>query len=178
MTTQREDIVVAVVSAAEGHTLAGRTRLQKIVYLLDQLGLNSGFGYDYHHYGPYSRDLDSATADAQAFGLLEEKFDHRKSDGAMYSIFTSKREPKSEAYGKLSVERTEQLVRQFAKTNVTILELAATVDWLWRFERRKDWDAEIRKRKSVKVQDGRLEKAVAILQSLGLAPPSASAAAA
>jgi uncharacterized protein YwgA len=56
-----EDKVAAVVDAAGG-TLVSRVRLQKTVYLLDQLGFSSEFEYEYHHYGPYSRDLDNATA--------------------------------------------------------------------------------------------------------------------
>ena len=64
--TDRESIVVAVLAAANGR-LAGRVRLQKVVYLLDRLGLESGFAYDYYHYGPFSRELDNAVADAEAF---------------------------------------------------------------------------------------------------------------
>ena len=55
---EREDVVAAIVEAAGGQ-LTGRVRLQKAVYLLDHVGLNSGFEYDYHNYGPYSRDLDN-----------------------------------------------------------------------------------------------------------------------
>jgi hypothetical protein len=40
--TEREDIVSAVIAAAGGE-LIGRVRLQKTVYLLDRLGLDSGF---------------------------------------------------------------------------------------------------------------------------------------
>jgi len=66
-----EDKVAAVVDAAGG-TLVSRVRLQKTVYLLDQLGLGSGFEFEYHHYGPYSRDLDIATGDARALGVVRE----------------------------------------------------------------------------------------------------------
>jgi uncharacterized protein YwgA len=174
---EREDIVAAVVAAAGG-TLTGRVRLQKAVYLLDRLGLKSGFGYEYHHYGPYSRDLDSATADAKAFGLIEEEYEHRQSDGAMYSIF--KRSPRAAfneaAYGDLRRERASELARVFAGTNVTVLELAATIDWLWREEGYDDWHSEIIKRKGVKVRSGRLERAIDLLRDLGLAPPVPAAA--
>jgi uncharacterized protein len=170
---EREDIVAAVVAAAEG-TLTGRVRLQKTVYLLDQLGLDSGFKFDYHHYGPYSRDLDNATADAKAFNLIDEKFAHRESDGALYSIFELKNgaPAKTRAYGELGAQRTEEFVRTFARTNVTVLELAATIDWLWRYEAHsEDWDREIAKRKPVKVKNGRLQKAVELLGKLGMPPP-------
>jgi len=175
---EREDVVVAVIAAAPEGKLTSRVRLQKIVYLLDQLRLGSGFAFDYHHFGPYSRDLDNATADAKAFKLVRENIAHRLSDGASYSIFelTGDADPKTEAYGKLGEEGARELVSRFANTNVTVLELAATIDWLWRFEKIKDWRAEVAKRKSSKVGGGKLEKAVELLESVGLKPPEPSAA--
>jgi hypothetical protein len=174
---EREDIVAAVV-AAGGGTLIGRVRFQKTVYLLDRLGLNSGFGYEYHHYGPYSRDLDSATVDAKAFGLIREEYNRRQSDGAMYSVF--KLSPgaavEEAAYGNLRRERANELVQRFADTNVTVLELATTVDWLWREERHADWRREIIRRKGLKVRRGRLDRAVELLRELGLEPPMTAAA--
>jgi uncharacterized protein len=177
---EREDIVTAVVAAAGG-ALTGRVRLQKTVYLLDRLGLKSGFEYEYHHYGPYSRDLDNATADAKAFRLLEEALERRQSDGASYSIF--KLPPgqaavavDERAFGDLTPARARELVQLFAGTNVTVLELAATIDWLWRQEGYADWQSEVTRRKGMKVRNGRLERAVELLQTLGLTPPAAEAA--
>lgn len=169
---EREDIVAAVLAAAGGQ-LTGRVRLQKTVYLLDQLELGSGFPFEYHHYGPYSRDLDNATSDAEAFDLVEETKAYRQSDGAAYSIFTLKEgvAVKPEAYGLLGADRAAELVSLFASTNVTVLELAATVDWLWRREGCNNWRTEITKRKGVKVQNGRLDQAVALLDQLRLTPP-------
>jgi uncharacterized protein YwgA len=169
---EREDIVAAIVSAAGG-TLVGRVRLQKTAYFLDQLGLNSGFDYEYHHYGPYSRDLDNAVLDAEAFDLVEESFERRQSDGARYSIFSAKKNAKKDAFGQLGQQRTAELVRKFANTNVTVLELAATIDWLWRKEGYSDWRTEVTKRKGAKAQVGRLERAVELLKEIGLPPPAA-----
>jgi len=167
---EREEVVATILGAAGGE-MTGRVRLQKTVYLLDRLGLGSGFAFDYHHYGPFSRDLDNATADAKAFNLIDEKFDRRHSDGAVYSIFTLKSKPASSTFGKLSATRAHDIVRRFAQTNVTVLELAATIDWVWRVEKVADWRVEVTKRKGVKVQSGRLEKAVELLTELSLAPP-------
>jgi len=72
--------------------------------------------------------------------------------------------------------RARELLGLFARTNVTVLELAATIDWLWREERYADWRREITRRKGMKVQNGRLEKAVAILIQIGLPPPDVVAA--
>jgi uncharacterized protein len=178
--TQREDIVVAVIAAAPERKLTSRVRLQKTVYLLDQLKFGSGFKFEYHHYGPYSRELDGATADARALKLVNEAPAHRISDGATYSIFAAPphAEPKVQAYGKLGRRSASVLISRFANTNVTVLELAATIDWLWRMEKIKDWRAEVGKRKSAKVGGGRLEKAIELLQAIGLEPPRRSAPAA
>jgi len=169
-----EDRVAAVVDAAGGR-LVSRVRLQKTVYLLDQLGLSSSFDYEYHHYGPYSRDLDNATGDAKALGVVKEEIKQRAGDGASYSVFTLP-EPgssKEEAFGTLGRNRAKELVAIFAATHVTVLELAATVDWLWRFEGYVDWRSEVTRRKPMKVGSGRLDLAIALLRDLGLAPPVA-----
>jgi len=167
----REDIVSAVIAAAGGE-VTGRVRLQKIVYLLDQLGLKSGFEYEYYHYGPYSSDLTAATEDAKAFDLVEEQIDYRRSDGAQFSkfSFTGAQPIKKEAYGKLGEQQVRELLSPMMRRSATVLELAATVDWLRRYERVSDWRAEIKKRKGVKTEGGRLEQAVELLNELGLQP--------
>lgn len=170
MTVNREDLVTAVVAAAGGK-LTSRVRLQKSVYLLDRLGFASGFDFDYHHYGPFSRDLENATEDATAFDLVVEEFGTRQSDGARYSVFTTEAKPPKGAFGDLGPERTGAIMGALVNENVTVLELAATVDWLWRFENRKDWQSEVRKRKGVKAKQERLDKAVQLLTELGLKPP-------
>jgi hypothetical protein len=117
--------------------------------------------------------------DAKAFGLIEEEISYRQNDGAAYSTFKLKTEvePTPEAYGELGMDRAKELIALFTGTNVTVLELAATVDWLWRSEGYKSgWKQEITKRKGVKVGGGRLEKAIDLLRQLDLAPPASIAA--
>ena len=146
-------------------------RLQKTVYLLDQLGLGSKFEYEYWHYGPYSRDLDNATADAKAFDLIREEFDHRQSDGGMYSVFSLRADRKTRPTGRL-VATSERAGPDFRPDQLTVLELAATVDWLWRHEGKADWQREITRRKPLKVQGGRLERAIDLLHAVDLPPPA------
>ena len=172
----REDIVVAVVAAAGG-TLTSRVRLQKTIYLLDQLNLNSGFSFEYYHYGPFSRELDNATSDAKALGKIKEEIKHRKSDGASFSVFSVCEQQKIKAYGSLDAEQITKLACQFKETNVTVLELAATINWLCETEHCADWNAEVIKRKGVKVQGGKLQKAVELLKTIGLSPKSIEAVA-
>jgi uncharacterized protein YwgA len=167
----REDIVAALISSAPNGRLTSRVRFQKTVYLLQELGFKSGFDFEYHHYGPYSRELDNAIADARTFDLIEERIEHRKRDGASYSAFASKYEGKAEAFSGLGREKVGKLIDLFVNTNVTVLELAATIDWLWRVERFSDWRSEIKVRKGQKTESGRLEKAVELLRNLALVPP-------
>ncbi|HZH25924.1 MAG TPA: hypothetical protein VEY95_01970 [Azospirillaceae bacterium] len=174
MTDTPEDHVAEIVRAAGGR-LVSRIRMQKIAYLLDQLGARSGFDYAYHHYGPYSRDLDSAILDATEFEVVEEKFERRKSDGARYSVFTAVGDSNSYAFKHLKDERLRELVRRWASTNITVLELAATAHWLSEAEKVEDWETEIHRRKGSKTQNGRLEEAKRLLAEVGLPPATAVA---
>lgn len=167
MTTMPEHKIADIVEAAGGR-LVSRIRLQKIAYLLDQLGAQSGFDYTYHHYGPYSSDVDSALLDAEAFNLVKEKFGYRQSDGARYSIFEIVEGGAGHKFGYLHDEKLRGLVTQLASANITVLELAATAHWLVFHEKVADWETEIRRRKGSKTDDGRLEKAKALLAEVHL----------
>ena len=173
---EREVIVQALLKAAGGQ-LVGRVRLQKAAYLLDRLGMESGFHYDYHHYGPFSRDLDNAVADAEAFGLVEEEFDRRQVDGARYSIFKliAADFVFPEKIGQLDEAALERYLQTFAEANVTVLELAATANWLAEKEEWNDWQEELHRRKGSKVEGGRLDRALALLRAVGLPPATVDA---
>lgn len=167
--TTPEETVAAVLHAASG-TLIGRVRLQKIFYLLDQLGLRSGFDYDYHHYGPFSAGLSTAVADARAFRMIDEEIGARVSDGVVYSIYKLKpgMEVTSAAYGKLGERRAKELVGALKDEDATVLELAATIHWLKYKEKISKWDEELRLRKGAKIQSGRAAKARKLLVNLQL----------
>jgi uncharacterized protein YwgA len=172
MTVEPERVVDEIVAAAGGR-LVSRIRLQKLAYLLDQLGARSGFRYAYHHYGPYSRDLDAAVFDAEAFGLVEETYEHRKFDGARYSIFERRAEAGPTGFSYLGDARLRDVVKRLAAENATVLELAATAHWLVASERVPDWKAEIIRRKGSKASENRLAEAMQLLAELGLPPAAA-----
>lgn len=173
---ERETIIVALLKAAGGQ-IVGRVRLQKAAYLLDRLGMESGFHFDYHHYGPFSRDLDNAIADAEAFGFVEQEFGRRQVDGARYSIFklTAEEFEYPEKIGQLNEAALEGYLQTFAETNVTVLELAATANWLAEEEQRDDWQEALHRRKGPKVDGGRLDRALALLRDVGLPPATVGA---
>lgn len=169
MSVEPEQYIADIVCAAGGR-LVSRIRLQKIAYLLDQLGAASGFDYTYHHYGPFSRDIDSAVMDAEAFDLIQEKFERRQRDGARYSIFEAKGDVATHTYDALPDARLRDLCRRWAGVPATVLELAATAHWLVQYEHVGDWQDEIVRRKGAKTEKGRLEKALELLKEVGLRP--------
>jgi uncharacterized protein YwgA len=168
--TKLDDIVVGVV-ALSGGELVGRIRLQKIVYLLEQKGLKSDAKFTYHHYGPYSEAIADAVTDAKFWDTLEETTEFRKLDGAPFSIFRSHR-PVSDfqQLGELPQQRASNLLERLHSENSTVLELAATIHWLIQVEKLPNWQEELDRRKPGKAKSGRLEKAMTLLNELGLAP--------
>ena len=172
MTIEPEDMVADIVAAAAGGRIVSRVRLQKIFYLLDKLNANSGFSFSYYHYGPYSRDLDTAVLDAKAFDKVTETFGERASDGARYSIFETKSQHVGHHFTFLTEDRLQKKARSLAGTDVTVLELAATAHWLKMEERVTDWKSEIVKRKGAKARADRLHAATCLLGELGLEPAS------
>lgn len=169
MTAEPEQFIADIVSAAGGR-LVSRIRMQKIAYLLDQLGAGSGFSYSYHHYGPFSREVDSAVLDAEAFNLITERIARRLSDGAPYSIFETDKVSGNEKSCVLFNDLLCESVKEWSKVPATVLELAATAHWLSEYEKVDSWRDEIVRRKGSKTNDGRLEKAIDLLREAKLPP--------
>ena len=154
-----------IVRQAEGE-IVGKIRLQKIVYLLSRLGYETGFSFEYHHYGPYSRELAEKIeeeVDAQVLMALTRR---RQSDGVPYIVYRAKEEHS----GSNCDARLHELLTEMNDCSPTVLELAATIDWLAKIEDVSDWRSELRVRKGAKTSGGRTEKALELLGKLGLAP--------
>lgn len=164
------ELIASLVYLAGGE-MAGRVRLQKILYLLDFKGLDSGAGYFYHHYGPYSEDLWNAVSDAKFYEELEEITVMPEGWSTPYSVFKAEK-PSSipDSFGRLSRMEVEELLSKLKSVNSTVLELAATAHWLESVEKVPDWKDEIERRKSGKTKQGRLARAVKLLEELELEP--------
>jgi hypothetical protein len=167
------DNLIADVLAAAGGEIVGRIRLQKIFYLLDQMGMASGLAFHYHHYGPYSRQLDDALDRAQAIRGVREAIKYRQVDGMPYSIF-SLRDYRgispSSTIGGLPANKVRDLIGALSGRSSTVLELAATIHWLAEHEGISDWKKELVRRKGIKAEEGRVAQAVKLLEGLGIAP--------
>ena len=70
-----------------GGEVVGKTRLQKMAYLLEAKGI--GFGsldFDYHSYGPFSSELAFAAEDAESLGFLVTE-EHPGFHEVPYTVF-------------------------------------------------------------------------------------------
>lgn len=165
------DVPSLVVAA--GGELVGKIRLQKVVYLLDQIGMNSGFSYEYYHYGPYSADLAEQVDDDVVFGRLNADQRRRQGDGVPYVAYSANTAGEGESLNaRLSNERIQEALTQMQERSATVLELAATIHWLAVVEELPDWNDELVRRKGAKTRNGRDRQALELLSALGL-PPAA-----
>jgi uncharacterized protein YwgA len=106
-----------------GGRIVGRTKLQKVAYLLELAGLGAGFQFEYRHYGPYSEDLADSVQLAAAFDLISEE--ERKADwGGTYSIFTFSETRNSQR------DQRSVFAQKAAQIGAIELELAATAAYL------------------------------------------------
>lgn len=162
--------VPSLVMAAGGE-IVGKIRLQKVVYLLDQIGLNSGFSYEYFHYGPYSEDLAEKVEDDVVFGYLHASQRRRVSDGVPYVAYSAKTSGDGDGLeAHLPTDRIRIALAEMQRHSATVLELAATIHWLAIIEGIVDWKSELVRRKGAKAGNDRDRKAFELLRTLGLPP--------
>lgn len=147
-----------------GGELVGRTRLQKIAYLLTLAGFSDDFSFEYRHYGPFSDELAQAMEVAAILGPVREE--ERTADwGGRYSVYTL-----IENVGESDGARA-QFVQRAKSINAVELELAATAAYLFAAEgfdaknKGNPWH-ETRRRKPSKAAEGRLERAAEAYEAL------------
>lgn len=158
---------LAYLVALNGGELVGKTRLQKLCYLLDACGAGLDVAFDYHHYGPFSAELAFAADDAEALGLLCTEQRHGF-HGVPYTVFKSTDEQgfmEEPDPARATRQRCLDIMRHYS---ALVLELAATLVFLERQEQvEKAWE-ELKRRKAAKVNEERLDQVRQLLGELGL----------
>jgi hypothetical protein len=159
MSIREKAASVASVVTDAGGLVVGRTRLQKIAYLLSAAGLDDGFSFVYKHYGPYSDELFQYTRIAELLGLLHAE-EQRAQWGGTYSTYSTPGQP---THG-VPVARLA-LAQLAANADAVELELAATAVFLQKEGFADPW-AETARRKPEKTEGGRLKRAKALYNQL------------
>ena len=81
---QREAFVVSLVRELSAVAWVGKTHIQKAIYFAQEAGgADLGFRYVIHHYGPYSRELDSLVQRLESQSVLNVT---AASDGYGYQV--------------------------------------------------------------------------------------------
>ena len=154
----KPELIVAIVRDAGGE-ITGRTRLQKIAYLLEVVGFGDGFHFSYKHYGPFSEGVAASAMKGVLLRCIAEV--ERQADwGGVYSIYSVD----AEQDDRVPPGRRE-LARRAKESDAVVLELAATAVFLSREGYDDPW-SETERRKPEKSQSGRLTQAKELLAEL------------
>jgi uncharacterized protein YwgA len=108
-----------------GGELVGKTRLQKVAYILEITGLGFGFSFEYRHYGPFSEDLANGLVDAEVRRLISHE-ERPATWGGTYSIFRATGSSSKSAV----LPSRDRVLQATVKANPVALELAATAAFL------------------------------------------------
>ncbi|WP_017966069.1 hypothetical protein [Rhizobium leguminosarum] len=166
MSLKQPHVIAARIVQDAGGELVGRTRLQKVAFLMQLAGFEDAFSFEYRHYGPYSEELSQAMDIAVLLGPVEEV--ERVADwGGRYSVYSLK----GQVLGVDHDADRAYFVQQAKKIDAVELELAATAAYLFEVEGigkavpGNPWE-ETARRKPTKVAGGRLGKAAQAYEEL------------
>lgn len=162
--TDTIDYVASLVRLSGGE-LVGKTRLQKIAYLLECLDLGADLKFDYHNYGPFSAELAFAADDAAAFGYLDSE-ERPGFHSVPYTVF--KATLKAPVHEDENDEMRRSALLEMEKYSALVLELAATAVYLKRNGFGQNAWGELIRRKSSKASPTLVEKAKTLVTTLGL----------
>lgn len=158
-----DSMKIAAIIRDAGGEIVGRTRLQKVTYLLTVTGLEDRFSFADKHYGPFSESVATAARDGHLLRNLTETV-KATAWGGTYSVYQV-----AEAFDDGASDQQppgrRALASAAAAASAVELELAATAVFL-HLEGASDPWAETARRKPEKVQGGRLDRAKNLLVQL------------
>ena len=164
MNPERFRLLAAVIAAHPGRQIIGRTRLQKTIKLLQRLGLSTDYDYMLHFYGPYSDGLQAEIGLLEHLGLVEEE-SHLSAEGRPYYVIKSKPEAALEEVEK----QFGDAIKLMAEADPVVLELAATYDAFREIGMmHEDALLAVRRKKGAKCENKNEERALELLEKLGL----------
>lgn len=108
-------------------TVKGRKKLQKVVYLLELKGADIPYKYSYHHYGPYSQQLQEEIS-----FLVREKFliESKENGAYAYSVTNLGLEFKNTIKDTFDAKIIQDLLNDLNSKSPQFLELVSTYAFL------------------------------------------------
>lgn len=108
-----------------GGKITGRKKLHKVIYLIQELGLDFNQKFIFHYYGVYSPGLSEDLKLAQQWGLIKENVDKHNGAGYSYEL-VDKSSIHPYEYEKEIKNKIDLLVRE----KPTVLEVLSTIVFL------------------------------------------------
>lgn len=109
-----------------GDSIDGRKRLQKLVYLVQQMGGPFKEVFQYHLYGPFSEQLANELEEMKGFGLVREIPEPAYSGRKYKYSITEEGKRLLRSMPNSGLKPFEELIRDLGHRNTRDLELMAT----------------------------------------------------
>jgi len=125
--------------------IQGRKKLQKMVHLLSSTGTNFPFKFQYHHYGPYSAELQQEIDFMVSYGMLDEI---KSSYGYTYQVTDRGREFMNQLDSQYNENVNQDLVGSLNQQSSQFLEMVSTYAFLLD----SNYDSEGAKKKALELK--------------------------
>ena len=81
------ELLMLLLRSLRERRIRGRTRLQKIVFLLEEQGIDFGYEFKPYLYGPYSETLKGNLSMLTELGLVNEESEEIEYDGVVHDRY-------------------------------------------------------------------------------------------
>jgi uncharacterized protein YwgA len=159
------DYLASVIANCHDQQVIGRTKLQKIIYLLQECGLPSNYSYSMYFYGPYSEDVKADLAVLKYSHIIDETLASKKGEEGEYYVL----KVIDKEFEPIDLSNWRDAIEEMDNTDSVILELAATyVEFRDSGYDEKEAEERVRRMKGLKCGHGNLKAALDLIQNLGL----------
>lgn len=160
--------IINEISSITGHPPVKKA-LQKMVFLLQEKGVNLGFDYVLHFYGPYCAELDHETTKLSADGVVNfeyTKYGHRMEISPDYlsSVETN--------LSSGSLQLTQEVITRYKDYSASDLELLTTAIYAYKHtdaKTQKDVAEKVKIIKGEKYNDQEIQWALEEFPYFGIA---------
>ena len=154
--TNNDAIVTIVDKITKTNKAPCKKTLQKIVFLVEEKGLDLGCDYVIHFYGPYSSDLDFAIRSLKDDGILDITVTHTEH---IISVLNN------DGYKSFDDDVIDNVIDEFGKDTPSDLELIATALYVYRGVKNESKIMDgVKKIKGQKYKDAAICKAISRLK--------------
>jgi len=121
--------LVSVIKRISEYQQPGKKALQKLIYLIEKKGVDLGYDFSIHYYGPYSSALDDSIHAMQLQGILEiipDGMNHRIRLTDLSDMM------ESEKFSLKDEQIIQNVLESFGPMTAFELELITTTDFVAR----------------------------------------------